>query len=192
MWNVMDMWVACKICVVSFLYFFPYNHVQSCLEWLNSNFFFFKIYVLWLSWWLYSSAKCFHSAIQVGLLKMETWWHCYPPMGYIFVICLKVLLGVIWTFTSTPQLKLMIAQCVAHVKGPWLLPLMWNVFLTKYSNERTSKIELFDDLKISGVFPLSPIRELVVTMKFSKFKRMLEILLCLNILKYFFLNFFGF
>jgi hypothetical protein len=23
--------VACKICVVSFLYFFPYNDVQSCL-----------------------------------------------------------------------------------------------------------------------------------------------------------------
>lgn len=36
----------------------------------------------------------------------------YPPMGYIFVICLKVLPCVIWTFTSTPQLKLMMVHCV--------------------------------------------------------------------------------
>ncbi len=36
---------------------------------------------------------------------------------------------------------------------------MWNVFLTKYSNERLSKIELHGDLKMNGVFPLNPIRE---------------------------------
>jgi hypothetical protein len=76
--------------------------------------------------------------------------------------------------------------CVAHVKGPWLLPLMWNVFLTKYSNEKSSKIELPSELKISGVFPLSPIRELFGYNKNFKVQKVVEIFLCLNILNFFF------
>jgi hypothetical protein len=67
--------------------------------------------------------------------------------------------------------------CVAHVKGPWSLPLMWNVFLTKYSNERTSKIELPCDLKINGVFPLNPIRKLVGYNENFKVQELLEIFL---------------
>jgi hypothetical protein len=189
MWNVMDMRLLAKYVLFHFCIFFP---IQSCLEWLDFNLFF--IYVLWLSWWLYNSANCFHFAIQASLLKMEIWWHLLATLQWVIFCNL---------FKSVTMCYLDIhintiieiddgTLCVAHVKGPWLLPLMWNIFLTKYSNERTSKIDLPSDLKMNGVSPWVQLENLLVTIRISKFKRLLEIFLCLNILKFIFLNSFRF
>lgn len=82
--------------------------------------------------------------------------------------------------------------CVAHVKGPWLLPLMWNVFLTKYSNERTFKIELPGDLKIYGVFPLNPIREFFGHNENFKVQEVVGDFLMLKQFEIYFFEFFGF
>jgi hypothetical protein len=80
--------------------------------------------------------------------------------------------------------------CVAHVKGPWLLLLMWNVFLTKYSNERLSKIELPSDLKINGVFPLNPIREFFGYNENFKFQEVVGDFLMLKHFEIYFFEFF--
>jgi hypothetical protein len=79
--------------------------------------------------------------------------------------------------------------CVAHVKGPWLLPLMWNVFLTKYFNERTFKIELPCDLKINGVFPLNPIIKLVGYNENFKVQKLLRFSYAKTFLNFIFLDF---
>jgi len=54
--------------------------------------------------------------------------------------------------------------CISHVKTPRSFPLFKfqeKDFMTKYSNERMSMIELLGDLKIFGTFHLSPIGDFV-------------------------------
>ncbi len=54
--------------------------------------------------------------------------------------------------------------CIFHVKTPWLFPLFKlqeKDFMAKYFSERVYMIKFLEDLKIFGVFHLSPIGELV-------------------------------
>jgi hypothetical protein len=53
---------------------------------------------------------------------------------------------------------------ISHVKTPWLFSLFKlqeKDFMTKYSSEKVSMIELLGNLKVFGTFHLSPIGELV-------------------------------
>ncbi len=71
------------------------------------------------------------------------------------------------TFDIHINTTIEVVECppwISHVKTPWFFPffkVQKKDFMAKYSSEKMFMIELLGDLKVFGIFHLSPIGELV-------------------------------